>query len=215
MNPKRIVSVLLAVAMIVACLAGCGKDGKTSSENATFSYFTYIGNAYTLVTNLGDTEMYKELEKQTGVHINFEHPLESSAFNVMFASGEYPDMIEHDWSSYPGAEKKACEDGVLIDLTDMMEEHAPNYLNFIKNEVPEALPWITTDGRFYTITNLASYDNYTSVGGLLIRKDLLDKYGLEVPKTIADWENVLSVFKANGVKYPVTMTTGNMVSYPS
>lgn len=213
MNKKRIGIVFLVMTLLAGCLTGCAGKGNTTGDGETFSYFTFIGNASTLVTNLGDTEMYKELEKQTGVHINFEHPLESSAFNVMFASGEYPDMIEHDWSSYPGAEKKACEDGILIDLTDMMEEHAPNYLNFIKNEVPEALPWITTDGRFYTITNLASYDNYTSVGGLLIRKDLLDKYGLEVPKTILDWENVLSVFKANGVKYPVTMTTSNLISY--
>lgn len=213
MNAKKILSIVLTVVMAAACFTGCGKKGGSSEGGESFTYYTYIGAASSLVTNLGDTEMYKELEKQTGVHIDFEHPLESGAFNVMLASGEYPDMIENDWSSYPGAERQACEDGILIDLTDMMEEHAPNYLKFLNEQVPEALPWITTEGRFYTITNLAAYDNYTSIGGLIIRKDLLDKFGLEVPKTIADWENVLTVFKENGVKYPVSMTSTDMLVY--
>ena len=35
-----------------------------------------------------------------------------------------------------------------------------------------------------------------------IRKDLLDKYGLDIPVTLDDFVNVLRVFKENGVKYP-------------
>ena len=47
--------------------------------------------------------MYKELEKITGVKINFVHPTFDQAqekFSLMIASGNLTDIVETDWRTY-------------------------------------------------------------------------------------------------------------------
>ena len=46
--------------------------------------------------------------------------------------------------------------------------------------------------------------------GQVIRKDLLDKAGLDIPETVDEWENALKAFKDMGIEVPYSMlnTTG-------
>ena len=204
---KKAIALIMATVFATAGLSGCQGE-KTSGEAETkkLTFWTTLPSAIqTKVKNYGETPFYQEVMKKTGVDIEFVHPSaagSSEQFNVMLASKDYPDMIENDWSSYPGGEAKACEDGILTDLTDYIDEYAPNFKRFLEEECPDAEKWVTTDGRYYVIPSLSSDKDYTNQVGLWIRKDYLDKYGLSVPTTIDELEKCLTVFKENGVKYP-------------
>ncbi len=89
------------------------KEGETntSAERKEFSYpmdtnetltwwLQLNPNVSATSASLGDTPFAKELEKQTGVKIEYIHPAQGSeneAFNLLLASGELPDIIEKDW----------------------------------------------------------------------------------------------------------------------
>ena len=64
--------------------------------------------------DLNDHEVFKELERRTGVHVNWIHPTTGEQFNLMIASGEYPDLIRHGWPNITGGAAKYCEDGIII-----------------------------------------------------------------------------------------------------
>jgi hypothetical protein len=62
---------------------------------------------------------------------------------------------------------------------------------------------ISDSGNYYGFKclNIGSYKGFY---GLYTRKDLLDKWGLDIPQTIDDWTKLFEVAKENGVKYPLT-----------
>lgn len=153
--------------------------------------------------NYGNIKAYQELMKITGIEVEFIHPptgQEVDAFNLMITGGEYPDMIHYDWgNAVSGGPDKAIEDGVIIELTDLIAEHCPNLTAFLV-EYPEIRAMITTDnGNIYCFPNIHPYfqDNVAVMcnRGVQIRKDWLAELGLEAPETIDEWYTVLTAFK--------------------
>jgi len=68
------------------------------------------------------------------------------------------------------------------------------------------------DGKRYYMPSLFDVPFYD--GGLILREDLLVKYGLSAPKTFDDLYNVLKVFKEkNPGSYPLTILAGPRVLY--
>lgn len=145
---------------------------------------------------------YQELEKRTGIHIEFE--LISSAakneqFTLMMASQQLPDMIHWVWSSYPGGAQKAMDDGQIIPLTDKIADYAPN-LSKILSENESIVPLISTaDQEIYCFPYLSLDNSLNVYGGPIIRKDWLDKVNLPVPETIEEWHTALTAFKNEDV----------------
>ena len=121
----KLIALILSIAMISSLLCGCGKKDvvKTGEE---FTYWVPLdaSTAQTL-QSFNDLMMFKEMEKATGTKVNFIHPSQGStgseAFQVLMASGDYPDMIEHWWAEYPGGGDQAIEDGVALALNDYLE----------------------------------------------------------------------------------------------
>ena len=68
------------------------------------------------------------------------------------------------------------------------------------------------DGKLYGLPRL--YDMPFYDGGLLLREDVLKKYGLSEPKTYDDLYNILSLYKKdNPSSYPMTILAGPRVHY--
>ena len=82
--------------------------------------------------------MFQEMEKATGTKVEFLHPTSGStgseAFQILLASGDYPDMIEYSWASYAGGPQQAIDDGIIISLNDYLEDYAPNYYDWLEGE---------------------------------------------------------------------------------
>ncbi len=135
---------------------------------------------------MADCQIYQVAEEKTGVHMEYQ-PLSTSAsaeqFNVMIASGSYPD---------------------LIDLIDYIAEYAPNYFNILATD-DELLDTAITDGGHIVGFHAVRTEQTLGKAGLAIRTDELQKLGLDKPYTIEEFENTLAAFKDDGLKQPLVM----------
>ena len=231
---KRSLAMGMAVAMVGATLAGCGGSSSAAAsstaestagseaaaepanaekpyEGTTLTWYTKLNaNVSDNYTNLGETPWAQYVEEKTGIHIEFQHPTQGSEneeFAVMVASGEYPDIIEHTWTSYSGGGGAAINDGVIIALDDYMDQ-APN-LSALLEENPEISKMIkSSSGNYYCFPFLRGLEtpNKTEFSsGLTYRADALKELGFDtVPETIDEWEEVLRAAKAAGFSKPFT-----------
>jgi putative aldouronate transport system substrate-binding protein len=156
---------------------------------------------------------YQELEKRTGVKVSFQHPAtgsEKEQFNLMIASGKLPDVIESDFTTYPGGPEKAIQDKIIIPLNEVIEKHAPNLKKYL-DENPEVRKEVVTDnGTIYAFPTIG-IGNTQSTTGFVVRKDWLDELGLSVPETVEEWTHVLRQFKEKkGIKTPMTFTLSEL-----
>ncbi len=209
----KLLSLLLALIMVIGVLSGCGGN-KQSREKGKYSYWSVVDSrAQQTLSKLDDMLMYQELAKKTGMEIEFIHPTAGStgseAFQILLTSANMPDMVEYSWKAYPGGADAAIDNKVIISLNDYLEEYAPDYYDYMEGERGKAngslykAQAMTQKGNYYGFCSL-KIGTYRGFGGLYTRKDLLDKWGLDIPVTIDDWTEVLKTAKANGIKYPLT-----------
>ncbi|NOU98394.1 extracellular solute-binding protein [Paenibacillus sp. LMG 31456] len=212
---RKTVSSLLACVLLGGALAGCSSGGKeavntpaTSDKGApetltmpitqkpiTIKWYqrNYVE---TELKSMGEMEAFKELEKRTGIHIEFVHPPNTpDALNVMLASGDYPDVVFWDWGTVPRGLTGLINDGIAIKLNDYMDKYAVNYKKTIDKN-PDLKKIVTLDdGTYPAFFQLDPDPMRTSYNGLITRKDWLDKLGLKPPTTIDEWHTVLKAFK--------------------
>ena len=188
-----------------------GADSSKPYAGTKLTWWTKLNaNVSSTYPNLGDTPWAKYVQEQTGIEIEFIHPTvgsEAEEFSIMVASGEYPDIIEHTWTGYAGGPAAAISDGVIIELDDTMKAYAPNFSKLM-SEHPEVDKMVkTSDGHYYCFPFLRGLEqpNITQFsGGILLRKDVLDELGLELPETIDEWNTVLRAYKDYGFEVPFT-----------
>lgn len=185
-------------------------------EKTTLTLWTPMdANAASIVDSLGDTEFFQKLEEKTNVHIEFQHPAigdEASAYNLMIAGGELPDMIKNSGPSYvyPDGLDAAVDDGYYMDLTDLIQKYAPHYMAALEKagEEDENLKRsaYTNDGRMVGIYQIMS-EQQGPYAGMYVRKDWLDDLGMDTPVTYDDWETMLTAFKdQEGATAPLTLS---------
>ena len=95
------------------------------------------------------------------------------------------------------------DEGVLIDMDSCIRQYAPNYLAAVDTPAHEK-EVLSNSGTYQGIYCFTLGVPVSS--GPSIRADLLEKYGLDVPVTVDDWENVMATIRDNepGVTYPFT-----------
>ena len=235
-NAKKLVALLLSLALVLS-LGACGGNGGSSTsseaspsstteesgaaaesgdesqaetaetgefqlpivdEPTTLSYFVADdSNAAIMTTDWNDNEFYQEMERRTGVHLEFE--MVSSAdyqtnFNLMIASGNLADMIYVGASYYAEGVDAAIDDGYFLDLTDLVDEYMPNYEKIRTSDVQYELLSTTDSGRLGAVYELRQSKQGPWLG-LWIRQDWLDDLNLDTPVTFDDYHEVLTAFK--------------------
>ena len=202
-------TVLLLAAAIALSSAGCGKEKKQgSADKNTLSYWAIMPKGIVSVCkSFNDVPMYQELEKKTGIHIEFIHPptgQENEQFSLMLASKDYPDLIETAWVTYPGGQAKAIKDNVIISLNDLMPKYAPDCYEKIKSNPAFDRLSKTDEGDYYMFPCIND-SKFKIFGGLVLRADWLKELNLPVPETIEQWETTLRAFKEKkGASAPLT-----------
>lgn len=195
-------------------------DGEADEADETESIYPLEGNpkltywvglasnvsAY--ATNYSELPFRQNLEKATGVKVEYIHPpsgQETESLNVLLASGDYPDIIEYAWPGYPGGVVKLYNDGVILELTELMEKYAPNLTAYYEANPEIARQVKSDDGKFYLVPFIRGSKELRHTSGPVLRADWLAEAGLEPPKTIAEWETVLIAFKEQqGCEAPFT-----------
>lgn len=210
---KTCALVLLCVMLMAVCLPASASEEKPF-EGVTLTYWVRLHNNVAAVANsLNETEWYRAIHEATGITIDFIHPTvgsEKEEFSLLCASGEYPDIIEHTWTDYNGGAAAAIEDGVIIDLNDVMANNAPN-LRALLDANPDVDKAVKTqEGDYYVFPFLrgTSMTNNKTLfsNGFVVRNDWLQELGLgELPSTIDEWYEVFTAMKGNGVEVPLTI----------
>ena len=216
---KLLLSVFCSV-LVLATVSAAGKDEKaasTAGQPAQLKYWMPLNaNFAQVVQEFGQTEYAKALEKATNTKITWQHiptgndSQVTEGFNILIASGNYPDIIEYKWLDYPGGPQAAIDDKVILPLNDIFAKYCPNITKLLKDNPDIAKAISTDDGTYYVFPFLrgtSSMDNMLLFSeGWVLRKDYLDKVGLGVPSTPAEWYRVLTAFKNQlGVKIPLTL----------
>ncbi len=198
-------------------------DGKTVGTATSVSWWMDPQNlSSNQCKSFGDSFGWQAYEKNVGVDIEWQEPASGQSaeqFNLIIATNDLPDIMYYSWGAYPGGPDAAINDGKIVALNDYIEQYAPN-LNAYLNAHPDIKKEVTTDsGNIYCFPGVYTYTSQDSdvwqdtidrepyaesFIGLVVRKDLLDKAGLDVPVTVDDWYEALKAFKDMGIKYPMS-----------
>lgn len=146
----------------------------------------------------GDIEAFSYLEKETNAKIKFVHPplgSEKEQFNLMVSSNDLTDMLAVPNNYYDGGPQKALNDGVIIRLNELIDKYAPNFKKYMNDHPEFVKDMVLDDGTIYAFPTFKVDKINRFTNGFQLRKDWLDKYGLQPPKTIDDWYKVLKTFK--------------------
>ena len=191
---KKVVSVLLAVSMVAALAAGCGKGEKKESESkdgvTTVKWLTSrpVDGAIDQVM----WEISEQYSKEKGgkwkieIETTADRPSYLQKLKTLIAGGNMPDIIDIDADPYC---KELVDAGKLVDVKEFLTEN-DKYDAFY----PTALKYQEfTDGTMYTLP-LEYHVEMT-----WYNKEIFEKYNLTPPTTMDEWLNVCKTLKDNGV----------------
>lgn len=228
---KKAVCLGLSALLGASVLAGCAKGGDKGAS-AKGSPVTYAGEDIypvqcsdtlkvwepmntlltTRVSNFGETEVAKEIAKQSGINVTYVHPasgMETEQFNLMLASNELPDIVKADWYTYGG--QKAINEKYILKLNDAIDTWAPNFKKLLESHQTLDKMVKTDEGNYYTMPFVREEASQCVYSGPVIRKDWLNDLGLDVPETIDDWEVMLQAFKdKKGASAPLAFLFPNL-----
>lgn len=224
---KRFLTLLLATTLLFTA-AACTKKGeeKVGIENidlssypvetdVTLTYFKTIPTTLsTVIENYGETEFSKELEKRTGIKVEYIHPAAGAvaeSINLMIASNELCDIIENNWfANYRGGVIRALQDKAIIDINEY-KEYAPGFFKLMEENPDWDKACKTDDGRYFGFPKIMGAPRLRISNGPAVRMDWLRDLGLSEPETIEDWEVMLTAFKEKkGATAPLSLNSGGI-----
>ena len=186
-STTRLAAVILILAMLAAMsLAGCGEKTPTSGDTIKFGVWMLNGE---------DSAYYAKYEQNPGieyllsktwgpdnkkVELEFFIPVagaQQENFNTLLSTGDYPDMM--NTTMYTGSYVDLYEQGIILDLTELIDQYMPNYKAFLAAN-PDVAKYAThlVDGerKFLTLQNYRDGVGY-NWGGYIYRRDWIIKYG--------------------------------------
>lgn len=204
---RKIAAVAMAVSM-AGTLAGCGGEKTTAPETGTAKESTgtqstaetqTAGTDYEsipkpesiswcshdgLLPENGQTEWDAEFERLTGIKLEHTY-VTGNEYNdkieLDYAADTVPDVFDLSSTYFP----KYIAEGALADLTDLVKESG------LYDRVDESL-WeqCSYNGRIYGVPK-----EIPQACGTYVRKDWLDRLGMEVPKTYEEFITMLTRFR--------------------
>jgi len=220
-NKKRkAAALLMSFTLSLGLLAGCGGNnggneaasntGGTNAPaadgaNADLSPITVSAFFSDPNPNWSDMQddVSKILKEKTGVHLDAEFAVGDPAQKValMAASGEYPDII-----SAKGDIGKLVDAGAVLDLTDLIDKHAPNIKRVLGPYLNRA-KYTTEDQSIYAIPTWAAVNEtrFVAGGGFELQHRVVKEAGYPEIRTVKDYEKVIKDYLA---KHP-TDENGN------
>ncbi len=191
--------------------------GKIGNGEEGFTYWVAMhASASKFVTDHNENPAAERIEEATGVVVDYISPpvgQEKEQFNLLIAGGDdLPDLIGYDFvGGYRGGVGGAIEDEVIIDATALIEEHAPHFMEMLNLGDAYTRGAYTDDGviAYFGSAIADEWMAGRAFNGPIVNKTMLDKTGLDIPVTIADWEEMLQAFEDMGVEYPLSMGVNN------
>ncbi|WP_309123193.1 extracellular solute-binding protein [Paenibacillus sp.] len=180
---------------------GSEGDGAEIGYPETITYWIpMVDHIKGHATTMNEVTLYQELERITGTKVEFKHPSGegdqiTEQLNLMIASQNLPDVVETNWLNISRGPENAIQEGTILRLNELIEKHAPNFRKYL-DEHPDIEKLIKTDeGSIYGFPFIRGHESLMVFHGPIIRKDWLERVGMDIPTTIDEWEAVLTAFK--------------------
>lgn len=217
---RKVMSLLLVCCMLLSCLAGCGKqpvdqtteapktndetkateanapetDAPTEPENTEPVTVTIglsdLGNGFPLTDE--ENWMRQTIFEKTNVWVDLVLIDDYyTALNVQLTGGQAPDFFNVDSDHM----REYAEQGLIQPIDQYKESFAP-VLEWIGQEYDNFGLYV--DGEMYAFPKAEAVSDLYEMH--LIRQDILDKYNMEMPKTVDE----LYDFCVKSVKEDVT-----------
>ena len=182
---------LLASVLPVAGVAEAAPYVNTSGETITLTCFLPMdGTLQDYIKDWNETPYFQNLEKLTGVHLEFISPTSSAAketLNMLTLNDQMPDLIFQS-NAYTGGPYQGYVDGYFADLAPYLEEYAPEYWSIITSSDDIWRETTDSNGVIAGMYRILQEPNPAFMR-LILKKETLDKLGVtEVPELISDWE---------------------------
>lgn len=151
-----------------------------------------------------DAEMLKYVENKFNVDLdvwNLENNKYEDLLDMKLAQGAIPDLFR---IRQPQDLLKYQQQGVLAEIpVDTLNTYAPNLMRAIRDHAPAYEHAAMINGNYYGIPAINPTNIYRTP--VVYRQDWLDKLGLPVPQTLAEFEKVIYAFTngdpdGNGIK---------------
>ncbi len=213
---KKLLFLLLVISLSFGSIfaSGATEDVASIGTEKPIKISMYYSDNATLPFK-SDWLAINEVEKDSNLDIEWEIiPIADYSTKVSLAlnTGQNaPDVILYQTTK--GENANLALNGALVAISDY-SDWTPNFNKMVeKFGMEDELKQLNLkDGKRYYMPSLTDVPFYD--GGLILREDLLEKYGLDTPKTFDDLYNVLKVFKKyNPSSYPLTILAGPRVLY--
>ena len=173
---------LLKAATTVAfasVLVACGNSSSSSSSVTEVEFFSQKPEMQATLQEIVDD--YNKSQDEVKVKLT-SVPDAGTVLKTRIANGEAPDVI----NIYPqNADFKGwAADGQFVDLTDESD-----ILGNLNDGAAEAY---AVDSKIYNVPLT------TNVSGIYYNKDAFDKLGIEVPKSLAEFQDIVKKIKDDG-----------------
>ena len=144
-----------------------------------------------------EMSMFKYIEKLTNIKIEYTGVNESAygeRRTLALQSGDMPDLFTaKTWGDLALYKYGKGSKPAIVDVSDLLETYAPTISELMKNPTTKALNTLG-DGSVYTIPqrprSMMDYWHYINVN-----KVWLDNLGLDIPKTSAEFLDMLKAFR--------------------
>lgn len=179
--------------------------------NEPITWTAFKGSHTVMGTQINDwseTMVAQLMAEKTGVTLEFVMPIlgdEFSKMTLLISSNQLPDFIFNPDPWYTGGSEAMLQDGLIVDLAPYLDL-MPNLKAALAESDLRMKEVFTDDGQMPALPIFHENDEESEVFiGVLIRKDLLDQVGMDVPETYDDWYKVLTAFKNEcGISKPLS-----------
>jgi putative aldouronate transport system substrate-binding protein len=188
---KRIIAVLWVLLVVSAAVFATGNTEAADGERVTIRTNIHTANIPEEYGTMTDNRIIDYINEFSPVDVEYQvisYNDFPSVMDVQFAAGDAPDYIFSYRTSWL---REKYVEGLTYPLTDLIEEHAPNIMDFY-DEYPVARDLATMDdGEIHLISYaLPMGPNWA----LLVREDWLENLGLDVPTTAEELFDVAYAF---------------------
>ena len=177
---KRILAVILALALVLSCAAALAEGYPLVDSPAEFNLIIRVRPLH------GDPDemvFFKNLEELTGVHINWQK-IQQAEYDekknlLLAANKDLPDGFFGKFSLSSSDLVVYGSQGILIPLNDLIDQYAPNIKALLERR-PDIKSMITApDGNIYSTPYVQEGEDGTIASNIMINMTWLERLGLD------------------------------------
>ena len=183
---KRLLPLLLACVLPLGCAQTRQANAPGEREERSIVLWMHLNKSnFNDIQNFGDTYFAKEIQKRTGIKVEYRHPEAEQLdkeISLLLASGDPPDIISvADVNSFVNGVEENIENGYIASLNNLIDQYSPNFKAYLSRHPEVARRIRTSKGDYYNYPFLRETERQDIFKGPMVRGDWLKKLGADLP----------------------------------